>query len=67
MVFSWVCPQETRAATQMMAVMYLFFIDRNYYSEINGKFTELFALYIAAESIKIIYENSGGGKSRQTG
>jgi hypothetical protein len=50
----------------MMAVMYLFFIDRNYYSEINSKFTELFAVYVAAESIKIIYEDSGWGKSRQT-
>jgi hypothetical protein len=46
--------------------MYLFFIDRNYYSEINSKFTELFAVYVAAESIKIIYEDSGWGKSRQT-
>ena len=40
-------------AAQMMAVMYLFFIDRNYYSEINSKFTELFAVYVAAESIKV--------------
>jgi hypothetical protein len=41
--------------------MYLFFIDRNYYRGINCKFTELFAVYIAAESIKIIYEDAGGG------
>jgi hypothetical protein len=65
--FSCVCPQETRAAAQMMAVMYLFFIDRNYYHGINCKFTELFAVYIAAESIKIIYEDADGGKSHPAG